>query len=210
MTDTAETLPAVQPDFRSFSKIPRLFSDVIITEKIDGTNGQIYITEYGDMFVGSRNRWLAHGSDNFGFHTWATAHKQELLELGPGRHYGEWWGSGVQRGYGLMKGEKRFSLFNVSRWYDLGTTSLLLDGSFDRGIPPTAAPAPACCRVVPVLFSGDFSTEAVAGAQAELQKGGSWAAPGFDSPEGVMIYHVRAGTYFKAPFDPLPKGPQPE
>lgn len=213
MTELTAHAPsiAVQPEFESFPKIPRLFGDVVITEKIDGTNAQIFITDYGDFFVGSRNRWLAHGSDNFGFYAWATAHREELLELGPGRHYGEWWGSGIQRGYGLPKGEKRFSLFNVSRWHDSGNNLALLGPDEDgEGVFPNLAPAPACCHVVPALFAGGFSTSEAVKTQEHLRQTGSWAAPGFMNPEGLMVYHVRAGAYFKAPFDPLPKGPQPE
>jgi hypothetical protein len=185
---------ATPPEFEAFPKIPRLFGDIVITEKIDGTNGLIYIDDYGEFFVGSRTRWIGHHQDNKGFHAWAVAHKQELLQLGPGRHHGEWWGSGIGRGYGLTKGEKRFSLFNVSRWYDV------IQGSL----------APACCHVVPILYQGQFTTDAVLDAQYQLRSEGSVAAPGFANPEGVMVYHVRAGSYLKAPLDPLPKGPHPE
>ncbi len=64
------------------------------------------------MFIGSRTRWITAQDDNHGFARWVEGNKQELLKLGAGRHFGEWWGSGIQRGYGLQKGEKRFSLFN--------------------------------------------------------------------------------------------------
>ena len=80
------------PEFVAFPKIPRLHKECVITEKIDGTNGLIYITDDGDMFIGSRNRWLSEDSDNFGFHRWASENKSELMQLGPGRHHGEWWG----------------------------------------------------------------------------------------------------------------------
>src|SRR5512133_2019075 len=104
-------------EFQSFGKISRLSRDMVITEKIDGTNGCIYIGEDGEFLVGSRTRWITPECDNHGFARWAYDHKDELvLGLGPGRHYGEWWGSGIQRGYDLPKGEKRFSLFNVHRW----------------------------------------------------------------------------------------------
>ncbi len=47
----------------------------------------------------------------------------------PATYFGEWWGSGVQRGYGLQKGDKRFSLFNVSRWALHGTQPKLIPNS---------------------------------------------------------------------------------
>ena len=103
-------------EFVEFKKIPRLSRECIVTEKIDGTNGVICITETGEFLIGSRTRWIDEHTDNHGFFKWATDNKNELLKLGVGTHYGEWWGSGIQRGYNLPKGEKRFSLFNTVRW----------------------------------------------------------------------------------------------
>lgn len=163
-------------DFKSFVKIARLSRDMVITEKIDGTNGVIAIDDDGGFFVGSRTRWITPNSDNFGFAKWAYANKDELLKLGVGTHYGEWWGQGIQRGYGMK--EKRFSLFNVSRWED-------------------DTVRPACCYVVPVLFRGIFDTEQVRITLENLQLGGSVAAPGFMKPEGVVIYHAAGNVMFK-------------
>lgn len=116
------------PDFSEFPKMPRLTRECIITEKLDGTNGQILITEAGDMFVGSRNRWITTEDDNFGFAAWCEKHRAELVAgLGVGRHFGEWWGSGIQRGYGLKNGEKRFSLFNA-------IVPVLYRGDFDTTV----------------------------------------------------------------------------
>ena len=167
-----------EPVFEPFQKIPRLSREVVITEKIDGTNAQVYITEDGDIFAGSRTRWITPGklTDNHGFAAWVEGNKQDLLRLGPGRHFGEWWGQGIQRGYGLK--EKRFSLFNVSKWED-------------------ASVRPECCHVVPTLSMGQFSTDAVNAAVEELRKRGSFAAPGFMNPEGIVVYHVALGGYFK-------------
>src|SRR3990167_4835012 len=134
------------PDFFGFPKMARLSRACIITEKIDGTNAQIYIDEQGKMYAGKRTSWLLPGQpDNHGFRAWAEEHRDELLTLGPGRHFGEWWGSGIQRGYGLARGEKRFSLFNVSKWTG-----------------PEALAKPACCSVVPVLYRGTFTSTACA------------------------------------------------
>jgi hypothetical protein len=176
-------------EFVPFNKIPRLSRDCVITEKLDGTNASIFVGEDGEFLVGSRSRWITPESDNFGFAKWATEHRDELMLLGPGHHFGEWWGQGVQRGYGLT--EKRFSLFNVSRWGD---------GIF----------RPACCHAVPVLYSGTFCTDAVSDALGELIRNGSAAAPGFMNPEGVIIFHVAANRLFKKTIerDEEPKGKQ--
>lgn len=220
-------------NFKQFSKIPRLSRDIIITEKIDGTNGQIYIldsldffqyinnndpeaiydgdradkeqwvsefiekyciyqeqTDINDLtyiFAGSRKRWLNETSDNYGFAKWVKENGKELLRLGKGRHFGEWYGQGIQRKYGLE--EKRFALFNVKKWSD------------DNIRPP-------CCGVVPILFTGDFTTDNIEKVMTELTTRGSFVVPGFTDPEGVVIYHKASGQLFKKTTknDEKPKG----
>lgn len=203
-------------NFEEFKKIPRLSREVIVTEKIDGTNAQIYIEHvptlasieglsydeirYGDKEIlyssdewtiraGSRNRWIMPGknTDNSGFAGWVKEHALELVKLGPGRHYGEWWGQGIQRGYGLK--EKRFSLFNTSRW----TSRWNLN-------PWTGDTSTVCienpvCHVVPIVYSNIFNTAWIDVSLGRLKESGSIASPGFMRPEGVVIYHV-AGDYF--------------
>lgn len=178
-------------EFVPFQKIGRLSREVIITEKIDGTNGVIQIGDDGSFLVGSRNQWIGKDGDNFGFAGWAFEHKDELISgLGAGRHYGEWWGAGIQRRYGLS--EKRFSLFNTSRWGD-------------------DAVRPKCCHVVPVLWRGDFDTGEIRLCMSALKADGSVAAPGFMNPEGVVIYHAQANVLFKKTYekDDAGKGREP-
>lgn len=163
--------------FEEFEKIPRLKRGCVITEKIDGTNAQIHITEAGEILAGSRTRYITPKDDNFGFAKWVEANKTELMKLGPGRHFGEWWGSGVQRGYGLKNGEKRFSMFNVGRW--------------------TQETLPSCVGLVPVLYEGTFSSDVVDRLIQDLRDNGSKAAPGFTNPEGLIVYHAAARSMFK-------------
>ena len=165
--------------FNEFPKIARLYRDVVVTEKLDGTNASIFIGEDGEFLIGSRTRWITPETDNHGFARWAMQHREELLALGPGHHFGEWWGTGIQRGYHLS--EKRFSLFNVHRWGD-------------------DAIRPACCHVVPVLYRGTFSDAAVQLAMNDLATKGSMAAPGFMEPEGVVVFHTANGVSFKFTF----------
>lgn len=185
------------PPFQEFRKIPRLFRDIIVTEKIDGTNASITITEDGRIQAGSRTKYIfpnqpkkegqkhAEVTDNHGFAAWVEEHKQELLLLGKGRHYGEWYGKGINRNYGLN--EKRFALFNTS----LDRSSL-----------------PALVGVVPVLYTGPFSLEAVQRCIDQLRSGGSVAVPGFQRPEGVVTFHTAGGQLFKTTLenDEKPKG----
>ena len=48
-------------DFVEFNKIARLSRNCVITEKIDGTNASVVITETGDFLVGSRTRGFRLG-----------------------------------------------------------------------------------------------------------------------------------------------------
>jgi hypothetical protein len=172
-------------EFRAFPKVPRLTNlSMVITEKIDGTNACVVVSEDGEVSAQSRTRAIQPGNDNFGFALWVQQNQDQLRELGPGYHFGEWWGLGIQRGYDLH--ERRFSLFNVTRWRDAH---------------------PDCCHVVPVLDEGTMlSALHIDAIAAELQESGSQAAPGFWKPEGVMVYVDGMNQYIKHPFDPAPKG----
>lgn len=184
------------PLFEEFPKMARLSREMIITEKIDGTNAQILITESGDIHVGSRTRWLTTNMDNFGFANWVEAHKEEILQLGPGRHYGEWWGNGIQRGYGLPRGEKRFSLFNVTRWALNGSPKNVISVNKD-GVEKYQEWLPSVCGLVPLLYRGPFDTFIIDDVINELASGGSKAAPGFGNPEGIVVFHTAANMGFK-------------
>jgi hypothetical protein len=174
----------------------RLSREMIITEKIDGTNSQILITEDGDMFVGSRNRWITPQNDNFGFARWVEGNKSEILKLGPGRHFGEWWGSGIQRGYNLPKGEKRLSLFNVTRWALYGTEPQRIQMT-DPTIEKYQDMLPECIGLVPVLYRGMFDTYFIDNTIDMLIKHGSFASHGFMDPEGIVVFHTAGNVGFK-------------
>jgi len=185
-------------EFREFPKIARLSREIVITEKIDGTNAQIVIAstaelppnidvpEYctvatldGQSYViaaGKRTDWCTPEKDHFGFAKGVWDNKDELVKLGPGAFFGEWWGAGIQRTYGLK--EKHFSLFNVEKFGD-------------------PASRPSVCDVVPVLYRGPFDTEQVRLTLERLEYQGSVAAPGFPKPEGIIVFHKASGSLFK-------------
>ena len=173
-------------EFTPFPKMPRLMRDIVVTEKIDGTNASITITEEGLFLTASRNRYVVPGDDNFGFSFWAHQNKEELMKLGVGTHFGEWYGSKIGRGYGMN--EKRFALFNTHRWSD-------------------DAVRPACCDVVPVLYTGPFHMEHVHECLNVLQVKGSCLVPGFMRPEGIVVFHTAANNCFKVTIvnDGIPK-----
>jgi hypothetical protein len=187
--------PTCSPEFRTFNKISRLSRDIVITEKIDGTNGLIYIDENNNIFAGSRNRWLDDRMDNHGFWHWVMENKEELLKLGKGYHYGEFWGKGIQRGYGLE--EKRFSLFNVGRWCLYNEEPKLISIDNKTKIEKYQERLPKCCYLVPILYEGIFNTSIIQSVLDELKIKGSMASPNFMNPEGIVIYHKAGNVYFK-------------
>jgi hypothetical protein len=202
--------PTCSPEFKEFKKIPRLSREIVITEKIDGTNGLIYIDEVNNIFAGSRNRWLDEHTDNHNFWHWVMGNKEELLKLGKGYHYGEWWGKEIQRGYNLQ--EKRFSLFDTGKWIKR-EKNIKLDFPTDAiiNIPVLKEKqeyCPECCYVVPILYEGMFDTEMIQAILDGLRIGGSRAvAPqSFMKPEGIIIYHKAGNYYFKKTIENDEKG----
>jgi len=219
------------PEFKPFPKMPRLAREIIISEKIDGTNASIMITEttdeernasswdsqaiialIGDLTIraGSRTRWITPGNDNFGFATWVNQNRDELIKLGKGHHFGEWWGSGIQRGYGLTNGEKRLSLFNVQRWALHGTEPKRIPMA-DPRVEKFQDVLPECVGLVPLLYQGLFSTVEIQNVLYDLETQGSRAVPGYSNPEGVVVFHIAGNVGFKQTIlnDEEPKGKQP-
>lgn len=205
-------------EFERFGSIARLNKDAVYTEKINGTNAAVVIERYfpGEtdrtdlvdvvsldgisyaVWAQSRNRFITPGNDNFGFALWVYNNAPELAQLlGEGRHYGEWWGSGIQGGYGLQKGEKRFSLFNVKRW----------EGTLTHEHGHELIPS---LYLVPVLGKSTFNTGTALYYVGQLRVNGSMASPGFMNPEGVVVFHTASGTLFKTFLenDDIPKSLQ--
>jgi hypothetical protein len=216
----------VSIEFQAWPKTPRLrkAGSTTITEKIDGTNACVVIKLYEAddhddalrsgqatstvdsagfahvVYAQSRNRIIYPGSDNAGFAGWVWDWAYELVSLlGLGRHYGEWWGQGIQRRYGMDR--KVFSLFNVNRWEQAGeewyeqATDINMD-------------------LVPVLYRGVFSDVEIDKALNALRENGSIAAASWDKfgqkAEGIVLRHSELGGNLKVMLenDDIPKGLQ--
>jgi len=161
---------AVGLAFKKYNKIPRFDKCVMqITQKIHGTNAQIYIYEEDGKLkirAGSRNRWLFVGDDNYGFAYFVEENKEELIEkFKEGTHYGEWAGPGINSGEGLV--QKVFVLFNK---YGLREEDDL----------------PERVRIVPMLYEGKYDTAQISIALEDLKNNGSRLVEGFMRPEGVV------------------------
>ncbi|WP_189389310.1 RNA ligase family protein [Streptomyces sp. SDr-06] len=193
-------------EFVAWPKTTRLFRDIIVTEKLDGTNAAIHIsafdkraqspypgTAYTTVVGGtryivsaqSRKRIITPGktTDNFGFAAWVYENAAQLVTLlGEGLHFGEWWGQGIQRGY--ARDLRSFSLFNTERY---------------AGIRETVGTA--TLGVVPTLYVGMFSEKAIGTALGNLAASGSVAAPHFMRPEGICVYHTASRSVSKVTLD---------
>lgn len=199
-------------EFKAWPKTPRLFREIIITEKIDGTNSAVIIQEieeydepselrlaalerdgkYYEVAAQSRNRLITPGkaTDNYGFAGWVQKNAEELFDiLGPGRHYGEWWGKGIQKRYqNAHPGLRGFALFNTEKHKDLHVW-LPGDGDIDVLVEP-----------VHVLYQGPYSESAIRGTLEQLKKYGSWTSP-LDPAEGIVIFHTQSRQTYKVTLD---------
>lgn len=166
--------------FPSIERIGKVFMN--ITQKIHGSNAQVYIYEENNeikLLCGSRTRWITPESDNYGFARFVYENKEEFIEkLGVGQHFGEWAGPGINSGEGLT--EKTFVLFE------------------HRKFPPER-PLPPKTVVVPVLYNGKLDIEAINVAMEDLKINGSKLVPGFLRPEGIVV--SIAGIRYKKVFD---------
>lgn len=205
-------------EFKGYGKIPRLHSPCVVTEKIDGTNGAVvvadvsglehWVPEYATVVTveagvfavaaQSRHRFISGESDNHGFGAWVRANAADLAAvLGPGRHFGEWWGPRIQRGYGVAR--RYFSLFDAARYEAVLDDAAAVWASGRDPVPPAVA---FVLRTAPVLFEGSFTYEdAVTGPLERLRKGGSVAAFGFARPEGIVIHWPASGARAKVTLD---------
>lgn len=193
-------------EFKDWPKIPRFFeSDITVSEKIDGTNGLIFISESGNIRAGSRTQWIyparMHDKtkpwfmDNYGFATWVDENSEALIKLlGPGYHHGEWWGRGIQRNYGMNK--RVFSLFNTYKWGHLWDKQEICDVVPHKTYTMTKytplsldEPMLGFDRVLRQVET-DFMKQSLAAVK--------YGVLNFE-PEGFMIWHDKAKQYFKVP-----------
>lgn len=203
-------------DFKAWPKTPRLANELMhITEKIDGSNACIVILPFDpayDVFEASQNFTLVtvagedykvaaqskgrylfdeKGKDNFNFARWVQENIIELVRtLGYGRHYGEWWGSGIQRGYGLVNGERRFSLFDTRRW-----------GHQSEGYESIVNSKVINIDVVPELYHGAVDLAQINEILRILDMDGSQVVESYQKAEGVIVNFALSRVSYKAFID---------
>lgn len=165
-------------EFKEFPKIEKYNLQCTITEKIHGTNACIVID--GDWIAAqSRTRFITPEDDNYGFAKWVFENASTLIEFfGDGHHFGEWYGLGINSGYGLK--EKRFASFDV-----------YLNEKPGR---------PDRVDFVPVMHKGDFSPLIAYNSMDILKEKGSFLVKDFMRPEGIVI-DIYKGKRYKMVFE---------
>lgn len=169
--------------FVKYPKTKRLggkAANMMISEKLDGTNASITIKDGEIVCVASKNRPITPGknSDNYGFAQWVLDNHDELLKLGEGYHPGEWCGPKIQDNpYNLEK--RTWFIFNTFR---------------------PADSLPSCVKQVPLLYKGPFDMQCIQDVMNDLYHNKSSVTEGA-IPEGVCIYHCGMRETFKDTFN---------
>lgn len=213
-------------EFKPFNKISRLKRDCVITEKIDGTNAQIFITNFfkdeyiEEVFIDGDGllEEIYFSEEVKGFiDDYCIAQKNNLYMFAGSRKR---WITPENDNYGFARWVKENSddLFNlgegqhfgewwgqgIQRGYDMDKKvfSLFNTGrwiNYDTpiGINDKREHCPKCCDVVPILYKGTFNTYDAQYTLNYLSLGGSIASPGFKNPEGIVVYHAASRMLFK-------------
>lgn len=221
----------IEREFPKFKKVPRWSRDIIITEKIDGTNALVDIEEVSGVSqydavkqvendpytIAANFEDLPEGTVQFmragSRERWLAPKAKNARILG-GK-------SSEVDNYGFAQwvNDNAFELFKLGvgthygEWWGQGigrkyggrprSFSLFNVG---RWTDPTVRPA--CCEVVPTLYAGANHEGGISNALDTLLNFGSIAASGFMQPEGIVIFHTASGQLYKKLLekDELPKG----
>lgn len=210
-------------EFVPWGKISRWNRDIIVTEKIDGTNGAIGIKRLTDADLYDENgmpatvagwTWIDEheaGSDGTFYQVYAQS-RNRIVEIGD-NHFGfaQWvqdnryelvrtLGEGIHFGewFGSKIG-RGYGCEKGERYFSLFNTSRW-NVENTKSVPGLTA--------VPILYEGMMSPFEIDYNLGLLRNNGSVARPGFMRPEGIVIFHTASNSMFKITLenDEVPKG----
>ena len=211
-------------EFEAWPKTPRLNRDIVITEKIDGTNSAIQIiklTEENSFEVDEDLRQFTNDTDNakvtaFYFvdgEQYAVIAQSRNRIITPGKGTDNAGFAGWVRvngpslvadlGEGIHYGEWWGQ--SIQHGYGMDRKVFSLFNTHHWG---AANFKTENLRVVPVLYAGPFSQNEINKVLEDLNKFGSYARAFHPKPEGIIIYHTAAKQVFKVlcENDEIPKG----
>lgn len=208
--------------FKPFQKIPRLNRDIVISEKIDGTNGTVIIDDHrseqlcseppkGVAYVPYEEEMNIEQHAEFskeelkigraiGTYIVRAASKNRICVPGMDDNFG--FAAWVMENAGDLAhalGAGQFS----GEWYGhgIGRGYGLQKGDRRFAFFNPTLDVPECAEIAPVLYQGarllPSGECAVNFYIRKLSYSGSEAVRGWKQPEGVVIYHTAAGNYFK-------------
>jgi hypothetical protein len=206
--------------FQAYPKTPRLNREVVVTEKIDGTNSGIHVVLASEVMSEEREPAIFSSSANM----------VEYLKIHYPRYQyvtvdGVNFAVAAQSRNRLIFPGKTTDNHGFAGWvYDNAETLVQTLGPglhigewWGRGIQgryqmdrrvfslfnvtrwahlATESPLESL-SVVPELWRGIFNTQEIHAVVAELRIAGSYAAPGCMRPEGVIIRHSASGQVYK-------------
>jgi len=113
------------------------------TTKIHGTNAGIgYNISTNTLWAQSRSHVLSEESTNSGFYTYVMSHKSYFINMlntispYPVVVYGEWCGSGIQKGVAVSKLQKRFIVFAIKIIEDVKNPTWLSRNDIEKFFSP--------------------------------------------------------------------------
>lgn len=210
-------------DFQKFSKIPRLSREIVVSEKIDGTNAQVVVFDTTDFLeyinidhlkeispADKRDRlnrldrfireFCLYEEEivpyKYALYVFAGSRKRWLNLESDNYGFANWVKENAKELTNLGKGRHFGEYYgkDIQRNYGLQEKRFALFNIKRWGDPETR---PACCGVVPALWRGMFDTKAIELLLQDLETEGSQAVTGFMRPEGIVIYHTASGRLFK-------------
>jgi len=214
-------------EFEAFPKIPRLNRDVIVTEKIDGTNAAVIIEElarederYGDPLSTEGQAEgvyaLAAMGQHGGRRKFLVSAQSRKRLISPNTEENK---GADNFGFAAWVQDNRAELIEAlgagrhfGEWWGAGIAraygftsqrnfSLFRPDALPNGpfrTPPVKGQTEdVCVDTVPVLYEGPFNQQRIDQEVERLSVFGSQAAPGFPRPEGVIVFHTAARQLFK-------------
>jgi len=210
-------------EFKQYGKTSRLFRDVVITEKIDGTNSAVIIekvepttliqTLWNKYFGKSESFVLSVVEHEGEFYNVAAQSRNRLIV--PGKttdNYGfaRWVQANAEQLVTLLGGGRHYGEWwgqGIARKYDMQRKSFSLFNTHKhRSLVVAELVGDAYLTVVPTLYEGEFNQDAIFNAMHNLFEFGSVASPGFKKPEGICIFHEQSKQVFKVTLDNQDKG----
>ena len=156
-------------DFHAFPEVEHICkTHMRITQKVHGSNCQIYIYEEDGtkkLKVGTKNRWLSLDDDNYGVCKFVHDNAEFFLQFSLGHHYGEWAGKGINSGEG-MKERMLFLFSNPARYEGI---------TFHPNV-----------TFVPEMYNGVLDQSQIEYWMTFLKANGSFIVPGFMNVEGII------------------------